>query len=404
MEQQQQWHSSKNIVWLINPRNPTDEEFMDMLDTRDNQNNNKILKDESVGGASGGGCAHGDSFSTTPSDEWRRLAIQRSLQSLTHASQCRDINCRITSCHKMKRVLQHIKRCKCRSNKEEAQLNPGCPLCKELIFSCCCPTKQCIENKCPVPHCVNIKFKLKQQLFKWLQKIQILNRRSPLMTSISQQSSHHDYRPSPQELVTHPQQQSQPNQINNLYVKCKPVHNFQQQQILERHIALMASLSNHSSQPQKTPQLHYMKPATATPLPTDASGFQEVVARDQQQPQRTQMNNLYVKSETVHHLQRQQESQQSPTPTINCNQQQMYSNVTPQRYRTQNESEEKPQSVPFARSAPQQTLTYPAFQTQRPPIPSDILLSQQQPDFGAQQHQRQELTPEDQLTIIIENL
>jgi hypothetical protein len=406
MEQQQQWHSSKNIVWLINPGNPTVKEFMDMSDTSDNQNNSKNLEDGAVGGASGGGCADGGSTSTTSSDE-SRLAIQRCLQSLAHASQCRDINCRITSCRKMKRVLQHIKRCKCRSNKG-AQPTSNCPICKQLISLCCYHAKQCTESKCPVPYCVNIKFKLRQQqLLKRLQEIQILNRCSPLMTGISQQSSQHDCRPSPQELVTHPQQQSQTTQMNNLYVKCKPVHNSQQQQIqqqiLERRIALMASLSKHSSQPQKSPQQHYMKPTTATPLPTNASGLQEVVTRDQQQPQLNQMNNPYVKSEPVHHLQ-QQEPQQSPRPTINCNQQQMYSNVTPQRYWTQNVSEEKPQSVPLTRSAPQQRLTYPVFQTQRPPIPSDILLSQQQSDFGAQQHQQQEFTPEDQLTIIIENL
>jgi E1A/CREB-binding protein len=396
MEQQQQWHSSKNIVWLINPGNPTDKQFLDMLNTSGNQKNSKNLED-----GSGGGCADGSGSSTTSSDESRKLAIQRSLQSLAHASQCRDISCRVTSCHKMKRVLQHIKRCKCRSNKEGAQPTTGCPICKQLISLCCYHAKQCTENKCSVPHCVNIKFKLRQQqLLKRLQRIQILNRRSLLMTGMSQQSSQHDYNPSTQQLP-------QSTQTNNPYVKGKPMHHFQQQQliqqqILERRIALMASLSKHSSQSQTSqqtvPEQDYMKPAT--PPPTDAARVQEVVARDHQQSQPTQMNNPYEKSEPVHKFQQQQ----SLRPTINSNQQQMHSNVTLQRYWTQNASEEKPQRAPLTGSAPQLRLTSPAFQTQRPPIPSDILLSQQQLDFRAQQLQQQELPPEDQLSIIIENL
>jgi len=86
--------------------NPTDEEFMDMLDTSDNQNNSENLEDGAVGGVSGSGCADGGSSSTISSYERRRLAIQRSLQSVAHASQCRDISCCFTSCHEMKRVLQ----------------------------------------------------------------------------------------------------------------------------------------------------------------------------------------------------------------------------------------------------------------------------------------------------------
>jgi len=41
--------------------------------------------------------------------EARKLSIQRCIQSLVHACQCRDANCRLPSCQKMKRVVSHAK-------------------------------------------------------------------------------------------------------------------------------------------------------------------------------------------------------------------------------------------------------------------------------------------------------
>lgn len=43
--------------------------------------------------------------------EARKISIQRCIQSLVHACQCRDANCRVPSCHKMKRVVAHAKVC-----------------------------------------------------------------------------------------------------------------------------------------------------------------------------------------------------------------------------------------------------------------------------------------------------
>ncbi|KAJ8402202.1 hypothetical protein AAFF_G00370670 [Aldrovandia affinis] len=76
--------------------------------------------------------------------ESRRLTIQRCIQSLVHACQCRNANCSLTSCQKMKRVVLHTKGCKCKTN-------GGCPMCKQLIALCCYHAKHCQENKCPVP-------------------------------------------------------------------------------------------------------------------------------------------------------------------------------------------------------------------------------------------------------------
>lgn len=69
--------------------------------------------------------------------EARKLSIQRCIQSLVHACQCRDANCRLPSCQKMKRVTQHTKICK-------RKTNGGCPICKQLIALCCYHAKHCL--------------------------------------------------------------------------------------------------------------------------------------------------------------------------------------------------------------------------------------------------------------------
>nr|3T92_A Chain A, HISTONE ACETYLTRANSFERASE P300 TAZ2-CCAAT/ENHANCER-BINDING PROTEIN EPSILON [Homo sapiens] len=91
----------------------------------------------------------------SPGDS-RRLSIQRAIQSLVHAAQCRNANCSLPSCQKMKRVVQHTKGCK-------RKTNGGCPICKQLIALAAYHAKHCQENKCPVPFCLNIKQKLRQQ-------------------------------------------------------------------------------------------------------------------------------------------------------------------------------------------------------------------------------------------------
>ncbi|XP_044018389.1 histone lysine acetyltransferase CREBBP-like [Aphidius gifuensis] len=105
----------------------------------------------------------------------RNLSIQRCIQSLAHACQCRDENCCLPSCGKMKRVIKHTKLCKSRTN-------GGCPICKQLIALCCFHAKHCRETKCLVPFCSNIKHKLKQQqLQQRLQQAQLSRRRMAAM-------------------------------------------------------------------------------------------------------------------------------------------------------------------------------------------------------------------------------
>lgn len=100
--------------------------------------------------------------------EARKLSIQRCIQSLVHGCQCRDANCRLPSCQRMKRVVMHTKNCK-------RKTNGGCPICKQLIALCCYHAKHCQETKCLVPFCSNIKHKIKQQqLQQRLQQAQLL--------------------------------------------------------------------------------------------------------------------------------------------------------------------------------------------------------------------------------------
>ena len=109
-------------------------------------------------------------------EESRRVSIQRCIQSLVHASQCRDANCRLPTCQKMKRVVAHTKTCK-------RKTNGGCPICKQLITLCCYHAKHCHESKCLVPFCLNIKHKLRQQQAKArLKQAKMMRRRMAAMT------------------------------------------------------------------------------------------------------------------------------------------------------------------------------------------------------------------------------
>ncbi|XP_055350949.1 protein cbp-1-like isoform X2 [Paramacrobiotus metropolitanus] len=119
-----------------------------------------------------------DAKQTNNPQEARLLSIQRCIQSLMHASQCRDANCRLSSCQKMKRVLSHTKTCKRKSNGQ-------CPICKQLIALCCYHAKQCNESKCLVPFCPQIRAKWKlQRQQQDIQRQQFNRRRAAIMQRI----------------------------------------------------------------------------------------------------------------------------------------------------------------------------------------------------------------------------
>lgn len=122
------------------------------------------------------GSSPGDMKQANP-QEARKLSIQRCIQSLVHACQCRDANCRLPSCQKMKRVVTHTKICR-RKTKGD------CPICKQLIALCCYHAKHCQETKCSVPFCSSIKQKLKQQQVQQrVQQAKLLRRRMAAMNT-----------------------------------------------------------------------------------------------------------------------------------------------------------------------------------------------------------------------------
>ena len=78
-------------------------------------------------------------------------AIQRFIQVLMHAAQCRDRTCKSPSCAKMKRIMHHVMRCK------------QCVVCKQFLNLCLQHAKTCKSSNCPVPLCANIKKHLQEK-------------------------------------------------------------------------------------------------------------------------------------------------------------------------------------------------------------------------------------------------
>ncbi|KAH7721808.1 TAZ zinc finger family protein [Aphelenchoides avenae] len=98
-----------------------------------------------------------DSSQSADANNSRDESAQRCIQSLVHACQCRDANCRRPTCHKMKKVVHHVKLCKKRQQAD-------CPVCKQAIALSCYHSKRCNLAQCPVPFCSNIRQKLNEQM------------------------------------------------------------------------------------------------------------------------------------------------------------------------------------------------------------------------------------------------
>ena len=94
----------------------------------------------------------------TNPQEARLQSIQRCIQSLVHACQCRDANCRSPSCQKMKRVVSHTRTCK-------RKKSSGCPVCKQLIALCCYHAKHCMVSHYAINKKININRILVSILF-----------------------------------------------------------------------------------------------------------------------------------------------------------------------------------------------------------------------------------------------
>ena len=89
--------------------------------------------------------------------EARKRSIQKCIQSLVHACQCRDMTCKLQSCIKMKRVIRHAR--DCRNTRD----NGNRSICKQFVALCLFHARDCNESQCLVPFCSNIKQRLKKQ-------------------------------------------------------------------------------------------------------------------------------------------------------------------------------------------------------------------------------------------------
>ncbi|KAH7662576.1 Protein CBP-1 a, partial [Aphelenchoides avenae] len=86
----------------------------------------------------------------------REESTKRCVESLVHACECRDANCRRPTCHKLKKVVKHVKLCKKRQQ-------TTCPVCKQAIALSCYNAKQCNLTLCRVPFCSSVRHKLKSR-------------------------------------------------------------------------------------------------------------------------------------------------------------------------------------------------------------------------------------------------
>lgn len=103
----------------------------------------------------------------------RRL-VDAYKQSLEHACQCRDANCRLPRCKKMKRVVFNAKSCKKKTK---------CSKCNYLIGLCLYHAKHCTDNRCKVHLCEEYKQKLKEHNRR--QQARMLQRRKAVMQQMN---------------------------------------------------------------------------------------------------------------------------------------------------------------------------------------------------------------------------
>ncbi|XP_048870054.1 histone acetyltransferase p300-like [Brienomyrus brachyistius] len=99
--------------------------------------------------------SQGAEATESPQDS-RYPSFQRCIQSLVHACQCHNASCTVHACQKMRRMVQHSKGCKHKTD-------GGCPNCKQLIALCCYHAKHCQDNTCPVPYCLKVRRKSMRQ-------------------------------------------------------------------------------------------------------------------------------------------------------------------------------------------------------------------------------------------------
>lgn len=80
----------------------------------------------------------------------RRKAMQESMRLLVHASECRDAECKIPHCMKIKGAFRHAFNCK-------VKVTGGCPNCRRLWYFLHAHSQICTRANCPVPRCRELR-------------------------------------------------------------------------------------------------------------------------------------------------------------------------------------------------------------------------------------------------------
>lgn len=187
-----------------------------------------------------------DSSKSADASNSRNESVKRCIQSLVHACQCRDANCRRPTCHKMKKVVQHTKLCKKRQQ-------TNCPVCKQLIALCCYHAKHCNLTMCPVPFCSNIRQKLQEQKRSQNRRADMMMRRRMEKLQAGGANGPSSMQSSTHNAPAHPamQQQQQPSpHFGNVPSSTNGSMMQAQQPGMQQHSAGMLQQQQHSGMQQ----------------------------------------------------------------------------------------------------------------------------------------------------------
>ncbi|CAF1259811.1 unnamed protein product [Adineta ricciae] len=96
--------------------------------------------------------------SDTPlnTQQQRMITMQKMVDAIRHALQCRNANCIYKNCSPCKRLIQHTKEC-------TKTLRGQCTLCNKIITPIWFHAKSCVDQHCPIPFCSGFKQKLQRQ-------------------------------------------------------------------------------------------------------------------------------------------------------------------------------------------------------------------------------------------------
>ncbi|CAF3835650.1 unnamed protein product [Rotaria magnacalcarata] len=321
----------------------------------------------------------------------RQQSMQRCIEALLHAVNCRNANCVNRSCFRYKRVIQHTKDCKGK--------NSQCNVCKQVIFLCWYHAKTCMDQNCQVPFCTNLKTKIQKQRATSLQTDR--RRMQAMMqqrTSTIQPQTSASITPSrPDPIPTSPHissyESSAPNQTINNSTGKPPVtlirtppsnwHNQPQQQtyIMTQKPTNGKPLNNLSQQQQPSSQLNLLINRVKQDPSMDETQRSDINDPNPQQQQpmfpsllnKASVNRL-PSSTFIQQQQQQQQwfpttSQQQFTPPPN------YTAATRARY-TSNMQQQQPQSQPSP-----QTLIAPLRSNTATPPPNYLTRTSSTPNL-----------------------